>query len=154
MLTRILNSRRLPFHDGRSRQLTAALTRRDDSTTEEERVLFPGLIDIQDEQIRRKLPQNCGLATDGNGTAVIQTVVRNKQPQIIRYEYDFETLNELQKRPLQFSFLLVHEWLWDHSGDPQVIRWANQFLHSRRSEKLSPEDFKTSLKNIGITSQE
>jgi len=110
-----------------------------------------GLIDIQDEEIRRKVPQNCG--TSGNGISVIQTVVRNKQPNIIRYEYDSTILAKLHEQPLQFSFLMVHEWLWDHADSPQIIRWANQFLHSKKAETLSAEAFRLSLKNIGISSR-
>ncbi|WP_413290944.1 hypothetical protein [Bdellovibrio sp. HCB337] len=113
-----------------------------------------GLVDIQDEQIRRKLPENCGWKNLGSiEQEMVQVVVRNKQPHIVRYEYDEEVFNKLKAAPVQISFLLVHEWLWDHSEDPQIIRWTNQFLHSQHAETLSASDFNTSLVNIGITAK-
>lgn len=114
-----------------------------------------GLIDVKDEQIIRTLPENCIKAdfdSEKGNVILIQAVVRNKQSEIIRYEFDAKVLMELKKDPIQYSYLMVHEWLWDHIADPQVIRWANQFIHSVQADNLSPEIFKKSLNNIGLFS--
>lgn len=110
-----------------------------------------GLLDINDEQIKRALPAHCGQSSTTEKVSVIQTVVRIEKPSIIQYEFDAKIIAELAKRPLQYSFLLVHEWLWDHTDDPQIIRWANQFLHSSHAAELTAEDFQKSLNAIGIS---
>jgi len=110
-----------------------------------------GLIDISDEQLRRTLPENCGRSSSADKVTLIQTVVRGQRPEMITYEFDSKVMSELKQKPLQYSFLMVHEWLWDHTNDPQTIRWVNQFLHSAYTENLPAQQFQHSLKSIGIS---
>jgi len=112
-----------------------------------------GLVNLNDQNLTRKIPANCGGQNPTAGLNVIQTVVRQKRPNIIEYEVDYSVFNGLQTRPLQFSFLMIHEWLWDLTDDPAVIRLANRFLHSKAAATLSPTDFQLSLNNIGISSR-
>ncbi len=110
-----------------------------------------GLVDLQDEQAIRKLPPNCYKSGEVENTLkVVQAVIRQPGENVIIYNYDPDVLRRLKSRPLQYSFLLVHEWLWDLVGDPEVVRRLNRFLHSKLAEDLNRDDFQKTLKNLGL----
>src|SRR6185312_587258 len=89
-----------------------------------------GLVQINDQAIIRKLPTNCYTAAGDGSIQIIQTVVQLQRPDQIEYDYDPAVYNEFkQYAPLQFSFLMVHEWLWELTSDPEVIRNVDYFLH-------------------------
>jgi hypothetical protein len=67
---------------------------------------------------------------------VMQTVIRTERPDATIYEFDPKILSEfIEFEPLQYPFLLVHEWLWDLTQDVQIIRDINRFLHSEAAQK-------------------
>lgn len=108
-----------------------------------------GLTDIDDEMISEKLPPQCGV---GSGTkkqwlqAVVQTVIGSKR----YYKYDAGLLSELEKTPLQYSQLLIHEWLWQYADNALQVRLANQFLHEESTGALSSFEFTKFLEDIGL----
>lgn len=103
------------------------------------------LIDIKDEQLIRALPENC------DHRNLRQLVVRQKKADVIIYNFDSKLLDELRKTsPLQESMLYVHEWLWDHLVDTQLLREANLFFHSEYFASMNPEQIKRALKRFGI----
>lgn len=112
-----------------------------------------GLVDISDERMIRKLPENCYQLVSAAQIQLIQTVIRRKKSDVTIYDYDPDImLKELkEKAPLQFSYLMVHEWLWDLTDDVDVIRRANRFLHSKIADQLPPDQFLQSVENIGIS---
>ncbi len=111
-----------------------------------------GLVDLEDEQAIRKLPPNCyKKGAEKNHLEVLQAVIRQKNESATIYNYDPEVLRQLRYRPLQYSFLIVHEWLWDFVEDPEALRRINRFLHSAQAETLSKVDFQNSLKNLGLS---
>jgi len=114
-----------------------------------------GLRDLEDENITSLIPQNC--KTEGK-TQLIQAVIREFQNYSgtqrghIIYKYDPEVVKSLdQKSPLQLSFLMVHEWLWDLSQNVNRNRRINRFLHSQEIETMSSEDVIKSLQGMGLT---
>lgn len=111
-----------------------------------------GLIDLKDEALIRKLPANCrsGQSQDGS-VQVLQSVTRIKRPDLTIYEFDPEILDELKSiQPLQYSFLMIHEWLWDLTSNVKKIRDMNRFLHSIQADALSPQDFRLAVLRLGI----
>jgi hypothetical protein len=119
-----------------------------------ERIWTPaahGLIDVQDERIVRRLPANCTGGSDPGVVHLIQAVIRQVRPRTVQYQVDFEILRRLELAPLQYSYLIVHEWLRDLTDDPETIRWANRLLHSRPLEQMDADTFKANLDGIGIT---
>ena len=97
------------------------------------------LKDIKDENIIRKIPENCLL--DGK-PQLIQTVIRKNLSGKINYKFDKNIL-DLQKEqsPLQYSFFMIHEWMWDSTRDVRVLRKINWFFHSQEFSEISREDF-------------
>jgi hypothetical protein len=97
------------------------------------------------------LPENCKSEVSGKGIGIVQTVVRTPQVGTILYAYDPRTLLPLREsRALQFSYLMVHEWLRDFTGSPRAIRRVNRLLHSKGLERMSSDAFYTSLDNMGL----
>lgn len=110
---------------------------------------FFGLIQVNDEALTRQLPPNCGInrnTVPSKDRELIQVVIRQEKPQKIIYEYDVDAYASLKNRPLQFSFLMVHEWLWDVFEDPKLIRKMNRMLHSKKLESMSVPEFADYLK--------
>ncbi len=108
-----------------------------------------GLSDIEDEMIVEKLPPTCGVgpaATKQWQQAVVQSQVGSKR----YYKYDADLLTELEAAPLQYSMLLVHEWLWQFADNALQVRLANQFLHEQGTSQLSAFEFTKFLTDIGL----
>lgn len=112
-----------------------------------------GLLDIKDEVITSQVPANC---KNSGEVKVNQTVIRqfesfvgtNKQ---IVYKYVPELIQELNaKSPLQLSYLMIHEWLWDISTNVQRNRRINKFLHSKQIDTMNSEDITAYLQSMGL----
>lgn len=115
-----------------------------------------GLIDIRDEQIVGLLPSNC---KTGNQYSIVQAVIRQSAgpgvpPGKIVYRYVPSVFSELeQSAPLQLSFLVVHEWLWDIVTDVETNRRLNRFLHSESFATLGTDDVRRTVEGMGIPLQ-
>jgi hypothetical protein len=112
-----------------------------------------GLVDVKDEQLSHLLPRNC-LRPDGK-LAIIQAVIRTTSTQInentpVFYRYSPDAIQSVHDRPLQISFLMVHEFLWDLSNDVQRNRSAVRYLHSKSFFEDSIGDVRMALQNLGV----
>ena len=88
-----------------------------------------GLIDLKDENIKKKLPDQC---FSGNQVQLTQAVIRQEKENQILYHFVPEVVSLLEEtNPLQLSFLIVHEWLWDITQDVNTLRELNRRLHSQ-----------------------
>ncbi len=98
-------------------------------------------IDIKDEEITKLLPSNCyQKKSDGNYPNLRQTVVRTFEPKQIFYRYDEKILNyQKTNNPLQYSFFMVHEWLWDFTSNIKALRRLNWLLHSEVANLIDSE---------------
>jgi hypothetical protein len=96
---------------------------------------------IDDQQITRRLPGNCYVTTGaGSVPDLHQTVVRRYSAQAVEYLYQQDILENLRLQdPLQFSFFIVHEWLWDFTENVRDLRQLNWILHSEDLATLKPE---------------
>ncbi|MES3037838.1 MAG: hypothetical protein V4736_08025, partial [Bdellovibrionota bacterium] len=62
-----------------------------------------------------------------------------------------ELLKKLENQgPLQMSFLIVHEWLWKFTSNPDSNRRLNYLLHSSVLEKWSTTEWENTLNLLGI----
>jgi len=123
----------------------------------EKRVWEPaafGLTDLNDERITARLPENC--KTDGT-FKIIQAVIRQfegfsgTRPGQYVYKFVPDLLNEMnEQNPVQLSFLMVHEWLWDVSSNVDRNRRINRFLHSQAIESMAAEEVTATLTGMGL----
>lgn len=97
------------------------------------------LIDIEDENIQKLIPINCLDEKNGEYRLKLhQTVIRESIKDPIIYHYDKKILEELEaKNPLQYSFFIVHEWLWDLTRDVRSVRSLNWLFHSEELHKMT-----------------
>lgn len=96
---------------------------------------------IDDQEITQRLPDNC--YRNQNKPDLHQTVVRSYGARNVEYRYQKDILENLRKQsPLQFSFFIVHEWLWDFTQDVRSLRRLNWILHSTEFENLDLEMWK------------
>ncbi|HEY8269762.1 MAG TPA: hypothetical protein VIG33_02660, partial [Pseudobdellovibrionaceae bacterium] len=114
-----------------------------------------GLVELDDQNITSLIPENC--KKEGK-TQLIQAVIREFQSFSgadighIIYKFDPKIVDSLDKKsPLQLSFLMVHEWLWDLSQNVDRNRRINRFLHSREIESMSSEKVIKTLQGMGLT---
>ena len=88
-----------------------------------------GLVDLKDENFVSIVPANC----QQNGRLmIVQAVIRQDPSALglpkdkVLYRYVPEVIQYLiRTNPLQLSFLLVHEWLWDFSDNVERNRRIN-----------------------------
>lgn len=113
-----------------------------------------GLVDLKDEKLVNLIPANC--LNNGN-ISIVQAAIRvnsnlsGRPLGFYLYKYVPEVLQNLKMtNPVQASFLIVHEWLWQHSSSVDRNRRVNYWLHSKIFEKSSREDSLKYLAGLGF----
>jgi hypothetical protein len=111
-----------------------------------------GLVELKDEDLASasRVPSNC---REGGLIPIIQAVIRQapSEPGTIIYKYMEETVAELKRdRPLQLSFLLVHEWLWDVSDNVERNRRLVRYFHSEAFDDHSPQQARAYVRGLGL----
>ncbi len=113
-----------------------------------------GLVDIKDENIINFVPMNCRQNGD---VKIVQTIIRLNPMNtgLEKYKLVYKYVPSIFQRlytqaPLQLSFLLVHEWLWDLSHHVEKNRRLNRFIHSKEFESLSREQLRARLTTLGL----
>ena len=116
------------------------------------------LVDIKDEAIVSPviIPDNCrGPRATADTLKLKQAVIRmfrriSGSPASV-YVYDKELVESVEtSKPLQMSFLLVHEWLWSHSQNVNRNRRVNHFFHSVQFPLLSEAELIETLTAMGL----
>lgn len=115
-----------------------------------------GLVQLNDQKMIAQLPKSCVIKVfeplGKESETVIQAVVRVPGPgKIIRYNYDPAQIEKMKKVPLQYSFLMTHEWLWDVTTDVTVLRELNRYIHSTAAENATQAQYQATLEALGIT---
>lgn len=116
-----------------------------------------GLSDLRDEGLIQQLPAHC-IHTNDAGIKVpnITQMVRRREistaaTRKVFYYYDHAEFEKLKRElPLQASYLIVHEWLWDFTNSPWVNRTINRLIHSKQAEGMSRSAFEHHLKSLGV----
>ncbi len=109
-----------------------------------------GLVDISDEALITILPPNCLKDAKNQSPHAIQAVIRQKPGEAIVYNYSDQLLKTLKERPLQYSFLLVHEWLWDYVQDIRLLRIVNWLIHASIHESADINKIRGQLIGTGF----
>lgn len=111
----------------------------------------PGhLAAVEDENLLLQLPTGC---YDKDGKPRLQqAVIQDRRTQSIILQYSLEALTLLKKDSQQWSFLLIHEWLWAFSSNAVVVRDLNHFLHSRSFFQLPADTVRGRLVALGFDS--
>jgi hypothetical protein len=112
------------------------------------------LANLKDEDLIYGEIENC-IDPATHNLKLRQAVSRVYDPdtKFIRYYFDQSIFSDLlTKGPLQLSFLLIHEWLWDLLPADRVngSRIINWLLHSTSLETMPPDQLATSLRNLGV----
>lgn len=118
-----------------------------------------GLISIRDEEIgsARSVPDSCKEIKNGEShIKIVQAIIRLKErfsqtaPKIY-YAYVPEIIEKVKiSDPIQISFLIFHEWLWDFSKNVERNRRINRLFHSASFHKLSSSEIKAQLESLGF----
>jgi len=103
-----------------------------------------GLLNIQDENIQKLIPTNC-LKSQGETKSLElhQTVIRDSISSNLIYYFDPILIDLQNINPQQFSFFILHEWLWDFTRNTQLLRKINWLLHSKELLNLSRQKILT-----------
>ena len=81
----------------------------------------------------------------------MRTVTRRKTGDYVEYRYMPNELKLLtENSPLQYSMLLVHEWLWDHTRKLDVNQRVNEFLHTKAVDSMSNAEVRRELRRLGL----
>jgi hypothetical protein len=107
-----------------------------------------GLIDLKDEKILSLLPKNC--LGNSKTPVLVQTVIREPRGNQIIYNYDPNAVKTLSLKPMQLSFLLFHEWLWQYTSDVSVLRDANLVFHAKDWSIETMDKQMQVLKKMGL----
>jgi hypothetical protein len=82
---------------------------------------------------------------NGIQTFRVVTRIQSENEAVTTYFYDRQAVQDLlNSSALQYSLLMVHEWLWDYTSDSELNRRMNSALHQKT---LSPSQ-KTELKSF------
>ncbi len=120
---------------------------------------FP-LIDLKDEDLKIKMPLNCLEHREGRlNPQIHQAMIQFSNPQragMFNFLYDKKLLAELTLDPLQFSYAMVHEFLWTVGFKSAFdIRPINEMLHSKKMKSITRKDFLAHLfRRQGISQSE
>lgn len=103
---------------------------------------------FKDEELEIDPPRNC-LNQQGQPN-LLQLIERDRNPQQnkVYYRYNQKELNNLKATPLQYSFLMTHEWLWDLTQSRWSNRRMNALMHSKRWSELTPKAFEEEFLNL------
>jgi hypothetical protein len=132
------------------------------SDVQESRIWEPaafGVLPIGDEEIGsgHLIPLSCRQKSgETYSVNLVQAIVRLRerfnpdQPKRV-YAYMSDLIKSVQKSdPVQVSFLLVHEWLWDYSKNVERNRRINRLLHSRSFHQLNVQEARSMLSGLGF----
>lgn len=108
-----------------------------------------GLVDLADEALIRRVPSNCTLPST-SGPKLYQAVVRQKLGKVLQFAYDKKLVQGLNS-DLQFSYLMLHEFLWSHTGDVETIRFLNRLVHSNQIASMTIENFYQLIHSLGLS---
>ncbi|MBC7464556.1 MAG: hypothetical protein H7256_01065 [Bdellovibrio sp.] len=84
--------------------------------------------------------------------AVVRTVSLNsKQETLVNFDYDPKVVDDLEKNStVQMSFLVVHEWIWNMTNDPDKNRKLDFLLHSPLMESMTAAQIQQELVKFGF----
>jgi hypothetical protein len=114
-----------------------------------------GLVTVHDQDIQsaERVPDNC---RNGLDIPLLQAVIRQDpviigSQTVVVHKYVKDKILEVAKaNPIQISFLLVHEWLWNLSDNVHRNRMIDHFFHSMDFETMSPDDVERYLVSLGL----
>jgi hypothetical protein len=133
----------------------AALDSNDPNATRIWRQSPEPLTDLANDDPVRLYPTQCRKPNRPQEPNLIQAVRRRYYldalvPKLI-YETDAALLDTIRlQSPLQYSFLIFHEWLWDHTHSPYANRWINRLFHDERIESMTPAEVRAYLAGYGV----
>lgn len=118
------------------------------------------LADLQDEDILGHIPDNCLAERRGELVPDLRQLVRRRflheaGVTKVHYYYDADLLTRLRLTlPLQYSYLIVHEWLWDYADSTWANRSVNRLLHDTATEAMTPAEVRQAVRSFGVDGSE
>jgi hypothetical protein len=114
-----------------------------------------GLVNVRDEDIpsAERVPENCrrGLEIPLMQAVIRQDPVVSGSHTLVNHKYMKDKVLEVAAtNPIQISFLLVHEWLWNLSDNVNRNRMVDRFLHSTEIDRMSQAEAEQYLTSLGL----
>jgi hypothetical protein len=100
-----------------------------------------------------QLPKNC--RNENGDLQIIQAVIREHRefsgsPKTV-FKYASTIIDTMKtEKPLQLSYLLVHEWLWSLSDNIDRNRRLTHFLHTEEFFKMTRAEIIQNLQSMGL----
>ena len=95
------------------------------------------------------LPSTC--RSSYGAVEISQAIVRKaKSSGQVVFEYDDDVVLMIGRTSLQMSFLIVHEWLWSLTRNPETNIRINYFLHSILVEQMSSQEVALKFKEFAL----
>ena len=95
-----------------------------------------------------ELPESCWFNPERPeimGLLAYRTIVRIKDETNLTFHYDGFRLDKLRKQsPLQFSLLMIHEWIWNLTSKIEINRQITQAIHLKNKN----DELHKLLKNL------
>lgn len=106
-----------------------------------------GLIDLKDENLVQIIPKNCMLLQNGVMIPnLVQAVIQENKPTSLILRYDGAAIKQLS--PMQFSYLIIHEWLRSTLTNTAELRDVNKLFHSKEFITATAQDGIMMIKNL------
>jgi hypothetical protein len=113
-----------------------------------------GVATLSDEDLRflpERFPSNCLAAGSDKKLELLQIVFHSERSDGIHlYRFDGMHLGRIEQDARQFSFMIIHEWLWQFAREAYVVRDANLFLQTDELLGTDATDFRRALTNMGL----
>lgn len=106
-----------------------------------------GLIDLKDEALVQAVPPNCKFHEHDQWKPDLrQAVVQEQKVESVVLRYDANAIRYLP--PMQFSYLMIHEWLRGVLPKTGELRDMNKLLHSKVFTEASSSEAELMIYNL------
>lgn len=113
-----------------------------------------GLAPLSDEMLVSVIPDNCVKEKDSKPN-IIQSIIRITKPSLKIFSYDAKLVNNLKSiSQMQFSFLILHEWLWNFTDNADTNRRINFLMHTKKFDSMKAHEFVSFIDSLGATLHE
>ena len=113
-----------------------------------------GVATLTDEDLRflpERFPSNCFSPGSDKKLELLQIVFHSERADGIHlYRFDGMHLERIKQDARQFSFMIIHEWLWQFAREAYVVRDANLFLQTTELLATDNTNFRLALTNMGL----
>lgn len=113
-----------------------------------------GVATLGDENLAflpERFPTNCMEPGAGRRLKLHQVVFHSPRSDAVHtYKFDGAHLARIEGNALQYSHMIVHEWLWQFASQAHLVREANRFFQTSEMLQTDSSNFRSALRNMGL----